>query len=50
MPGADNAASRGVARRCGFLQEGVLRGRLRIGDARGDALLYARLAADRSDE
>jgi [ribosomal protein S5]-alanine N-acetyltransferase len=46
----DNAASRGVARHCGFLEEGLLRGRLRIGDARGDALLYARLATDRSDE
>jgi RimJ/RimL family protein N-acetyltransferase len=42
----DNAASRGVARRCGFREEGVLRGRLRIGDARRDALLYARLATD----
>jgi RimJ/RimL family protein N-acetyltransferase len=47
---SDNAASRGVARRCGFLEEGVLRGRLRIGDARCDAVLYARLATDRSDE
>lgn len=46
----DNAASRGVARRCGFVQEGVLRGRLRVGDARRDALLYARLAADRSGD
>jgi ribosomal-protein-alanine N-acetyltransferase len=46
----DNVASRGVARRCGFLEEGVLRGRLGIGDTRRDALLYARLAADRSDE
>src|SRR5262249_24124314 len=46
----DNAASRGVARRCGFREEGVLRGRLRIGDSRGDAVLYARLASDRCDE
>jgi RimJ/RimL family protein N-acetyltransferase len=46
----DNAASRGVARRCGFLEEGVLRGGLRIGDTRRDAMLYARLASDRSDE
>jgi ribosomal-protein-alanine N-acetyltransferase len=45
----DNAASRGVARRSGFREEGLLRGRLRIGDARGDTLLYARLATDRSD-
>jgi [ribosomal protein S5]-alanine N-acetyltransferase len=47
---SDNAASRGVARRCGFLEEGVLRGRFRTGDARSDAVLYARLATDRSDE
>jgi RimJ/RimL family protein N-acetyltransferase len=47
---SDNVASRGVARRCNFLEEGVLRGRLRIDDARRDALLYARLATDRSDE
>jgi RimJ/RimL family protein N-acetyltransferase len=46
----DNMASRGVARRCGFREEGVLRGRIRIGDSRRDALLYARLATDRSDE
>jgi RimJ/RimL family protein N-acetyltransferase len=45
----DNVASRGVARRCGFVEEGLLRGRLRVGDARRDALLYARLAADPSD-
>ena len=45
----DNVASRGVARRSGFVEEGVLRGRLGIGDARRDALLYARLAVDRSD-
>jgi RimJ/RimL family protein N-acetyltransferase len=47
---ADNVASRGVARRCGFVEEGVLRGRLRIGDVRRDALLYARLATDRNDD
>lgn len=46
----DNAASRGVARRCGFLEEGVLRGRFRNGDTRRDALLCARLASDRSDQ
>ena len=46
----DNAGSRGVARRCGFREEGVLRGRFRIGDARGDAVLYARLATDRDDQ
>jgi RimJ/RimL family protein N-acetyltransferase len=46
----DNVASRGVARRCGFLEEGVLRGRLGIGNARRDAVLYARLAADHTDE
>jgi RimJ/RimL family protein N-acetyltransferase len=40
----------GVARRCGFVEEGVLRGRLRVGDARRDAVLYARLATDRSNE
>jgi hypothetical protein len=40
----------GVARRCGFVEEGVLRGRLRVGDVRRDALLYARLATDRSDQ
>lgn len=39
----DNAASRGVARRAGYLEEGVLRDRLQIGDARRDAVLYARL-------
>jgi hypothetical protein len=49
-PHSPTASSSGrVARRCGFLEEGVLRGRLGIGDARRDALLYARLAADRSD-
>ena len=37
-------------RRCGFLEEGMVRGRFGIGEARCDALLYARLAADRSDE
>jgi len=47
---SDNAASRGVARRCGFLEEGVLRGRFRVGDARRDAVLHARLATDRSDD
>lgn len=47
---SDNAASRGVARRCGFLEEGVLRGRFRVGDARRDAVLCARLAVDRSDK
>jgi len=46
----DNAGSRGVARRCGFREEGVLRARIVIGDARRDAVLYARLATDRSDE
>lgn len=46
----DNAGSRGVARRCGFLEEGVLRGRFRMGDGRRDALLCARLATDRCDE
>jgi RimJ/RimL family protein N-acetyltransferase len=46
---SDNVASRGVARRCGFLEEGVLRGRIRIGDARRDAVLYARLATDRAE-
>src|SRR5689334_11848316 len=45
-----NHASRGVARRCGFVEEGELRGRPRIGDVWRDALLYARLAADRNDE
>jgi RimJ/RimL family protein N-acetyltransferase len=47
---SDNVASRGVARRCGFVEEGVLRGRFRIGNVRRDARLYARLATDRSDE
>ncbi|HEY0988706.1 MAG TPA: GNAT family protein [Kofleriaceae bacterium] len=46
----DNTASRGVARRCGFREEGVLRGRIRIGDSRHDAVLCARLATDRDDE
>jgi RimJ/RimL family protein N-acetyltransferase len=43
----DNAASRAVARRAGFVEEGLLRCRLRIGEARRDAILYAKLASDR---
>jgi RimJ/RimL family protein N-acetyltransferase len=42
----DNLASRGVARRAGFTEEGVLRGRFRVGNGRQDAVLYARLATD----
>lgn len=45
---SDNAASRGVARRAGFVEEGVLRARFRVGDDRRDAVLYARLATDRN--
>lgn len=42
----DNLASRGVARKAGFLQEGILRKLGRFGDERRDMVLYARLATD----
>ncbi len=41
----DNAASRGVARAAGFIEEGILRERLPFGAERRDAVLYAKLAA-----
>ena len=46
----DNTASRGVARRCGYVEEGVHRGRIAIGNTRRDAVVYARLSTDRGDE
>ena len=42
----DNLASRGVARRAGFVEEGVLRGLLRFDEGRQDAVLYSRLSTD----
>lgn len=42
----DNQASRGVARRAGFTQEGILRARARFGAERRDMILYARLPGD----
>jgi RimJ/RimL family protein N-acetyltransferase len=42
----DNAASRGVARRAGFTEEGLLRGQALFGTERRDMVLYARLATD----
>ncbi len=42
----DNLASRGVARKAGFTQEGILRKQARIGPERRDMVLYARLATD----
>ncbi|HEX5414694.1 MAG TPA: GNAT family protein [Chloroflexota bacterium] len=46
----DNQASRGVARKAGFLQEGILRKLGRFGDERRDMVLLARLATDPSIE
>lgn len=43
----DNIASRGVARRARFTEEGLLRGQARFGNERRDMVLYARLATDR---
>jgi len=40
----DNIGSRAVARAAGFVEEGVLRSRLKISDVRRDAVLYAKLA------
>lgn len=45
----DNHASRGVAHRAGFRQEGLLRRRGRFGSERRDFVLYARLAIDPVD-
>jgi len=42
----DNTASRGVARRAGFQQEGLLRMQGRGSTGRHDMILYARLPAD----
>jgi len=39
----DNIGSRAVARAAGFVEEGVLRSRLKISDVRRDAVLYAKL-------
>ncbi len=43
---ADNLASRGVARKAGFVEEGVLRRQARIGAERRDMVLYSRLPGD----
>jgi RimJ/RimL family protein N-acetyltransferase len=42
----DNGASRAAARRAGFTEEGVLRGRGLFRDERRDFVLYARLPTD----
>jgi ribosomal-protein-alanine N-acetyltransferase len=42
----DNVASRALAERLGFRCEGLMRGRLRVGEAWRDSLLYARLSGD----
>jgi [ribosomal protein S5]-alanine N-acetyltransferase len=42
----DNLASRGVARKAGFVEEGVLREYGRYGDERRDMVLYSRLPTD----
>ena len=46
----DNLASRGAARKAGFLQEGILRQYGVFGDERRDMVLCARLATDPVDE
>lgn len=45
----DNAASRAVALRAGFTEEGTLRQRERLGEERRDMVLYSRLPSDRGD-
>jgi RimJ/RimL family protein N-acetyltransferase len=42
----DNLASREVARRAGFVEEGLLRSRGLIGDRRADMVLYSKLPGD----
>lgn len=42
----DNAASRGVARRAGFIEEGVLRARMMHRDQRIDVVMCSRLPGD----
>jgi RimJ/RimL family protein N-acetyltransferase len=42
----DNLASREVARRAGFLEEGLLRSRGLIGNRRADMVLYSKLPGD----
>lgn len=42
----DNLASRGVARKAGFIQEGILRQQARFGAERRDMILFARLPSD----
>jgi RimJ/RimL family protein N-acetyltransferase len=42
----NNPASCAVARRAGFVVEGLQRGKLRYGDARFDVELHARLVTD----
>jgi len=46
----DNLASRGVARKAGFLQEGILRKYGVFGEERRDMVLCARLVTDPPDE
>lgn len=45
----DNVASRGVALRAGFTEEGTLRQRERFGEERRDMVLYLRLPSDRGN-
>lgn len=42
----DNASSRGAAQSAGFVEEGLVRSRERIGDERKDMVLYSRLPSD----
>ncbi len=42
----DNLASRGVARKAGFVEEGVLRKQGKVGDGRRDMLICSRLPPD----
>ena len=42
----DNLASRRVAEKAGFVQEGILRDVAQVGDERRDMVLYSRLPAD----
>ena len=42
----DNAASRALLERCGFSEEGIVRGYLEVNGTVRDHVLYSRLAAN----